>query len=153
LTLIKNAQDVDVVFIPVDPEALDEYAQSADEAVEPWTLGHVIVHITASSEESAARASQLARGVPVDGRNRYETPWQTIRSIAHVRARLEESRRMRHAFLNTWPDPPHLDNLYQSKNPKYRPFNAVGMFLSGLSHDDAHLKQLADIMRQSLAAR
>ena len=153
LSLITDAQDGDVVFVPVDPEAHDEFAQTPDELNMPWTLGHVIVHITASSEEAAARASQLARGVPVEGRNRSEIPWQSVSTIAQVRLRLEESRRMRHAFLETWPDLPSLSTLYQPRNPNYRPFNAVGMFLTGLSHDDTHLAQLKEIVRQAAAFR
>jgi hypothetical protein len=41
----------------------------------PWTLGHVIVHITASAEESAFLAAELARGVHRrTGRSRFEVP-------------------------------------------------------------------------------
>lgn len=153
LGLIRSAVDADVVFTPNDPNARDEFAVNPADADLPWSLGHVIVHATASSEEAAARASQMARGVPLAGRNRFEIAWQEMTTVSQLRARLEESRRMRHAFLETWPDPAHLDVVHQPKNPLKRPFNAVGMFLSGLSHDDAHLEQIAEIMRQATAAR
>ena len=65
-------------------------------------------------------------------------------------ARLEESRRMRHASLETWPDKPHLENVYQtwSSGPVV---NCVARFVLGLKHDDDHLGQLADIVRQAQA--
>jgi hypothetical protein len=151
--LIADAVDADVTYVPFDPAAHDEYAENSQEVNLAWTLGHVIVHTTASAEEAAARASQLARGVPVEGRNRYEIPWETVTTVSQLRHCLEQSWRMRRAFLDTWPDPAHLETLYQPKNPKFRPFNAIGMFLSGLAHDDAHLEQIAEIMRQSRAAR
>jgi hypothetical protein len=153
LALLSTATDADVVFVPHDPEAYDKFASESEAVYQPWTLGHVIVHSTASSEEGAARASQMARGVPVETRNRYEVPWESVKTIDQVRRRLEESRRMRHAFLDTWPEKPHLDLLYMPKNPKYSPFNAVGMFLSGLSHEDSHLGQIAEILEQAQGAR
>ena len=153
LEIIADATDADVVFQPVDPKANDTFAVTTAEVNMPWTLGHVIVHATASSEEAAAQASSLARGVQVNGRSRYEVPWQSIQTIAQVRARLEESRRMRHALLDSWPDTPHLDVTYTAGYPGARPVNALGRFLSGLSHDDSHLGQLRDIMQQAKAAR
>jgi hypothetical protein len=153
LALISTATDEDVVFVPQDPDAYDNYASDSEAVYQAWTLGHVIVHCTASSEESAARASQLARGVPVETRNRYETPWETVTTIDQVRKRLEESRRMRLAFLDTWPDKPNMELVYIPKNPKYPPFNAMGMFLSGLSHEDSHLGQIADVLEQAQMAR
>jgi hypothetical protein len=142
-----------VVFVPQDPAAYDEHAEQSESVYLAWTLGHVIVHSTASSEEAAARASQLARGVPVETRCRYETPWETVTTIDQVRQRLEESRRMRHAFLDTWPEKPHLDVLFTPKNPRFQPYNALGMFISGLSHEDAHLGQISEILEQAQTAR
>jgi hypothetical protein len=113
LALIGGCCDADVVFVPDDPEAEDTYASDPDETFLPWTLGHVIVHTTASSEESAFLAAELARGVPQrEGRSRYEVPWQSMTTIEQCRQRLEESRRMRLASLDLWPAPPHLENLF-----------------------------------------
>ena len=64
---IADCVDADVTFVPSDPGANDTFAASEDEVRLAWTLGHVIVHITASSEEAAAIASELARGVPFRG--------------------------------------------------------------------------------------
>lgn len=153
LALIDDAVDEDVVFQPVDDEAKDDYAVNPEEANLAWTLGHVIVHATASSEEAAGIAAALARGVNVSERSRYETPWQEVTTVAQLRQRLAESRRIRQAYLNAWPDVPHQDAFYLSSNPNAKPRNAVTQFISGLGHDDAHLGQIAEIMRQARAAR
>jgi hypothetical protein len=152
LGLIANCTDADITFVPDDPDAHDPYAENPEDLDLAWTLGHVIVHTTASSEESAALAAELARGVEFHGRSRYETPWQTVTTIAQCRHRLEESRRMRLSSLDTWPDEPHLDNVYEpwSGAPQ---MNAIGRFVLGLSHDDSHLGQIAEIVRQAKAAR
>ena len=153
LSLVEGATDEDVVCVPEDPEAKDEFAASADQVTLPWTLGHVIVHTTASSEECAAQACTLARGVATTGRSRYETPWETVTTIAQVRQRLEESRRMRHALLDAWPDQPHLETVHIPKRPGAPPLNAVAYFLFGLSHDDSHLEQIHKIMDQGQSVR
>lgn len=149
--IIIDAVDADVAFTPVDPNANDPFGKP-EEASLAWTLGHVVVHATASSEESAALALVLARGLPVEGRSRYEVPWESVTSIAQVRQRLEESRRMRQAMLNAWPDEPHLDVTY-SPFPRAGQLNAVGRFILGLYHDADHLDQLREIVRQASAAR
>lgn len=153
LSLIAQAQDADVSFQPVDPLARDEYAATAEELSLPWTLGHVIVHTTASAEEAAARASSLARGVEIKGRSRYEVPWQIVTTVELLRQRLEESRRMRHAFLKAWPDRPNLELTFTADFPNAKPRNAVMMFVAGLAHDDAHLGQIAEVLHQAMAAR
>ena len=153
LDLIKDCTDADVTFEPEDPVADDKAAATSAEVNMPWTLGHVIVHITASTEESAFLAAELARGVPHrGGRSRYETPWQTVTTIEQCRQRLEENRRMRLASLDVWPTPPHLDNTYQIREngPSYGP---LARFIAGLSHDDSHLGQIADVIQQAKAAR
>ena len=66
LAAIADAQDHDVTFVPEDPDAYDEYAAEAENVGLAWTLGHVIVHATASGEEGAARSATLARGVPLE---------------------------------------------------------------------------------------
>lgn len=118
----------------------------------PWTLGHVIVHTTASAEESAAIAAELARGVAYHDRSRHEVPWTEVQTIAGCRQRLEESRRMRLASLRMWPDAAHLENEYQAwaNGPTV---NAVGRFVLGLMHEESHLEQIAEIVRQARAAR
>jgi hypothetical protein len=151
--LIADCTDADVVFVPDDPNANDPVAATEAEVHMPWTLGHVIVHTTASAEEAAAIAAELARGVPHrGGRSRSEVHWSTITTIAQCRHRLEESRRMRLASLDMWPDQPHLDNTYVPR-PGAEPINAVARFVLGLRHDDDHLAQIAEIVRQAKAAR
>ena len=150
--LIAQCGDADVVFQPSDPAADDPYASDTADANVAWTLGHVIVHTTASAEESAFLAAELARGVENHGRSRYETPWETVTTIAQCRARLEESRRMRLASLDLWPEEPHLDNTYIPW-PSAGPINCVRSFVLGLRHDDDHLEQIADIVQQACSTR
>jgi hypothetical protein len=151
--LIANSLDADVTFIPNDPDAYDSYAENEADLKVSWTLGHVIVHTTASSEEAAFIAAELARGVPFQPRrSRYETPWQQATTIAQCRERLEASRHMRLALLDAWPQPPHLDNTYSNEYAPI-PSNAVVRFARGLMHDDSHLGQIAEIVRQAHAAR
>jgi hypothetical protein len=152
LGLIAACVDADVTFVPVDPDADDPFAATEEEVHMAWNLGHVIVHTTASAEESAALAAELARGVENHGRSRYETPWQTVTTLAQCRQRLEESRRMRLASLAMWPEEPHLDNLYEPW-PGAPQMDAIGCFVLGLMHDDSHLDHMAEIGRQAQAAR
>ena len=149
LSLIEDCQDGDVIFIPQDPEAYDKYAATEEEIHMAWTLGHVIVHITASSEEAAALAAELARGVPYHGRSRYEVPWEKIKTIQECRQRMEESRRMCLASLGMWPDRPHMGGDGKAG----RGSNAVVRFLAGLMHTDSHLGQIEDIVSQAAQAR
>jgi hypothetical protein len=150
---IAEAVDADVTFLPIDSDAHDEYAAQAGDVDLAWTLGHVIVHITASSEEAAAQSATLARGVDVLGRSRYEVPWQSVTTIAQLRHRLQESRRMRQAFLDAWPDEPHLEKTYTADHPKAHPRNAITYFVGGLAHENGHLEQIAEIHRQARLAR
>jgi hypothetical protein len=152
LKLIADCTDADVVFVPEDPDAYDPYAENKEDEDLAWTLGHVIVHITSSSEESAALAAELARGVEFSGRSRYETPWQTVTTIAQCRQRLEESRRMRLASLEMWPDEPKLDNTYAPWEGA-EPVGPIGRFVYGLLHAYDHLEQIAEIVRQAQATR
>ncbi len=152
LGLLAGCVDADVSFVPDDPQAHDSAAEEATNLNLAWTLGHVIVHTTASAEESAALAAELARGVAFHGRSRSELPWKTVTTLAQCRARLEESRRMRHASLAMWPDAPHLDNTYKPSEHA-APHNAITRFVSGLSHEESHLKQIAEIVRQAKEAR
>ena len=152
LALIEDAEDEDVAFVPDDPEADDTFASRAEEIGLSWTLGHVVVHATASSEESAALALVLARGLPVEGRSRYEVPWQEATTIEFLRRRIQESLRMRLSMLAAWPEQPHLDNFYAPYEGR-PPMNALGRFLGGLAHDDSHLEQIRKIMVQARQRR
>ncbi len=150
--LIADCVDADVTFEPLDPDADDPYAERPEDEDLAWNLGHVIVHTTSSAEESAAVAAELARGVEYHGRSRYEVPWEETTTMEQCRHRLEESRRMRLASLEMWPDEPHLDNVYEAwtDGPKV---NGIGRFVLGLMHTDSHLGQIAEIVRQAQAAR
>ncbi len=150
--LIADCADAAVTFQPVDPQANDTHAETEAEVHIAWTLGHVIVHVTASAEESAFLAAELARGVKFHGRSRYEVPWQTVASIAQCRDRLEESRRLRLASLDLWPNPPHLENSYEIPNWPMGLINCMTRFMLGLRHDDAHLDQIRDVVQQSRAS-
>jgi hypothetical protein len=82
------------------------------------------------------------------GRSRSEVPWRTITTIEQCRHRLEESRRMRLASLDMWPDQPDLENSYQPR-ADIDPINCVRRFLNGLRHDTNHLAQIEEIVRQA----
>jgi hypothetical protein len=153
LDLIADCTDAAVTFQPIDSQAEDKYAATEADVHLAWTLGHVIVHVTASAEESACLAAELARGVTFHGRSRYEVSWQTVTSIAQCRDRLEESRRMRLASLELWPAPPQLANRYEVPGWPVGPINCMTRFMLGLSHDNAHLEQIKEIVRQSQAAQ
>ncbi len=153
LAMIADCSDEDVIFEPSDPQADDPFAASDKEKDMPWTLGHIIVHVTASSEESAFLAAELARGVPHESRrSRFETHWTTITTIEQCRQRLEESRRMRLTSLDLWPSLPHLDNTFQSEITG-QTHNALTRFVYGLKHDDDHLEQLKDVVQQATTKR
>jgi hypothetical protein len=148
LEIVSTAQDADVVYVPEDPDANDPFAKTEDEIHMPWTLGHVVVHVTASSEEAAFFSAELARGVPYrPRRSRYEVHWKSISTVKQCKIRLEESRRMRLACLEIWPDIPHLENTYKSRSGIM--VNPIIQFLFGLSHDDAHLEQMRTILQQA----
>ena len=156
LGLIADCTDDDVVFVPSDPNANDPYAENPEDVDLAWTLGHVIVHTTSSSEESAALAAELARGVEFHGRSRYETPWQTVTTMAQCRHRLEESRRMRLSSLEMWPDEPHLD-VYREVSERFiehfGQMNAPAALLFGLMHETGHYDQIKEAIRQALVAK
>lgn len=142
-TLVADIADQAVTFVPNDPAA-----QEGDE--KGWTLGHVIVHLTATLEESFAFAAQLARGIELEGsvRLRYETPWESIQTGKQVKARLAECQRITLAFLSAWPDQPNLD-VSVARIPAFGPMNAVAMCTLGLVHGQVHLPQISEILRQS----
>lgn len=153
LALIEGCTDADVVFVPDDPEANDPYAADPEETHMSWTLGHLIVHVTASSEEAAFLAAEMARGVEYEPRrSRSEVHWTKIKTIEQCRQRLEESRRMRLASLDMWPEEPYLKNTYVSPHSGME-INPITRFVFGLSHDDSHLAQIEDVVAQARAAR
>ena len=140
-SIISGLTDMSATFVPHDPDLKDPNEEA-------YTLGHVIVHLTATLEETASIASVLARGIAFEGRLRNEVPWQTIHTAQQVHARLRESRRMCRAYLNAWPDAPHLDVTIM-RIPSFGPMNAVGMHALGILHGQSHIEQLREIMRQS----
>lgn len=147
LRLIADCSDAHVAFVPIDEKAEDLYAIHGEENIS-WTLGHVIVHLTASMEESASLASELARGVTFHGRSRWEFPWREATTIEFCRERLRESRRMCLASLEMWPNPPHVENTYVPAQGA-RPHTCISRFASGLKHASDHLGQVANIVRQA----
>lgn len=152
LGLIEDCVDADVTLEVPDPQANDPEASVEDEVTMPWTLGHVIVHTTASAEEAAFLAAELARGVPLHGRSRSEVPWRTVTTVEQCLHRLEESRRIRLATLNVWPDKPHLDNTYTPREDR-PPINCVSRFLNGLRHDKSHIRQIERLVRETRITR
>ena len=143
-----DATDQDVVFVPEDPAAHDRFADSAGDAETPWTLAHVVTHATATSESSAYLALGLARGVLPASRARSEIPWQSMTTIEAVRHRYLESRRMRLAMLDAWPDEPDTTLTYIPWEG-FPPYNCVTRFVGGLWHEDQHTNQIREILRQA----
>ena len=142
--IISGATGAAIVAVPFDPGLKD---QSEGEGA--WTIGHIIAHLTATTEESAALASALARGAEFadDLRLRAEVAWETLQTAEQINARLAESQRMSLAFLETWPDAPDLART-ATLIPQFGPMNAVGRYMLGLFHANMHLDQLREIMRQ-----
>ena len=157
LEIINDLTDKDVVFDPIDPYADDPHAKPGEEKI-GWSIAHLVAHVTASSEEWASYSAILARGIPYvpEPRLRYETAWRDITTKAQCVQRLEESRRMRLAFLDIWPDVPHLD-VYRELSPRFLErageMNAQSGFLFGLKHEIGHYDQFREVARQAREAR
>lgn len=156
LSLISSLDDAGIAHEPEDENANDPYAVEGEEHI-GWTVGHLVAHVTASSEESAAFASMLARGVEgLEHRPRYETPWREVDTKAKAIQRLEESRRIRLAYLDTFPDEPHYNNLRTGLSERaqnaWGDLNAPAEFLRGLSHEVGHYSQIEDAVQQALNA-
>ena len=141
LALLEQAADHHVAFVARDASAEGETG---------WSIAHVVAHATASSEEGAAHAAQLARGIPVEGRSRFEVPWESLTTVDEVRARLEDSRRIRRGYLDAWPSQPNLDVAWDVI-PRFGPLNAVARFLLGAMHEDGHVQHLGEVLRQASA--
>ncbi len=157
LAVFSDLTDADVIFDPVDHHAHDPYAVAGEEQI-GWNLAHLTAHVTASSEEWAGYSSILARGIvyPAEPRLRYETPWRAILTKAQCVQRLEESRRIRLAYLDVWPDEPHL-YVYRQLSERFiernGPMNAPAAFLFGLAHEVNHHDQFREVAQQARAAR
>lgn len=141
---LAHATDATVVFTPRDAEATDGSEQG-------WTISHVIAHFTSTMEGAGASAAMLARGVQVEGRLHYETPWESLSTLQLVKARLRESQRMCQAFFSAWPDEPHLD-LKVTLIPAFGPMNAIGLNALGIAHAQMHLEQIREVVRQAKEA-
>jgi hypothetical protein len=157
LDLIADLNDANVIFDPVDPLADDPYAAPGEEKI-GWNIAHLVAHVTASSEEWAAYASILARGLdyPAEPRLRYETPWRDLTNLAQCIQRLEESRRIRLGYLATFPDTPFLETRRQLSErfiERIGEINAPAAVLFGLSHEAGHFEQFKDVKNQALAAQ
>ena len=55
-SIISDVTDMGTTFVPHDPDLKDPNEEA-------YTLGHVIVHLTATLEESSSIGSVLARGI------------------------------------------------------------------------------------------
>jgi len=156
LKIVRGLNDTQVAFLPVDPEADDPYAKPGEEKI-GWSIAHLVVHVTASSEEWATYSSFLARGIPypAEPRLRHETEWKTVMTTAQCIQRLEESRRIRLGYLAAWPDQPNLE-IKRELSPRfierYGQFNATVCFLFGLKHELGHYAQFREVARQAKAA-
>ncbi len=139
-SILATATDATVLFVPRDIAATDQSEQG-------WTASHIVAHLTATLEESAAVAAMFARGVKFEARLRYETPWENLSTQQMVLARLQESHRMCRAFLDAWPDEPHLD-ITVTMIPRFGPMNAIGMYILGFAHAQRHLEQLRETVQQ-----
>lgn len=153
VALLKDTDDEQITFIPYDPDADDPFAP-ADERYQGWNLAHLVLHVTASAEEGAAFGSLLARGVvlPQGVRLRQEPDWHLVKTKAEVMHRLEESRRIRLSYLNTWPDHPHLDTFreFSPESHSYRQLNAVASVVGGLRHENNHFEQMRRTLEQAV---
>lgn len=142
--ILATVSDDAVLFVPRDPAAAEQHEQG-------WPVSQIIAHLTATLEEAAATAAMFARGVQVEERLRVETPWQKLSNLPRVRARLRESRRTCRAFLDAWPDVPHLD-VTRTLVPLFGPMDAIGLYAFGIAHGQEHLDQLCEVAHQATCA-
>ncbi len=155
LSFLEGANDADVVFLPYDSEADDPYAADDQKNV-GWSVAHIILHATASTEEYASVGSVLGRGIEFEGRLRYEPDWQTVTTVAELKQRLEESRKMRLAYFDALPDTPNED-VYRKIGERYiEQFGQTSWkvsYLLGLMHEVGHYEQIKEAKRQAQEAR
>ncbi|MBK9123267.1 MAG: DinB family protein [Chloroflexi bacterium] len=154
--LIADLDDADVTFDPVDPEANDPYARAGEEHI-GWSIAHLIVHVTASTEEGAALTSVLARGIsyPNEVRLRYETDWRTVTKKSQLEQRLDESLRMRLAFLDSMPDKPLLATVKRSDRfvELFGETDYKATYIFSLMHEFGHHAQMLEVKRQAIEGR
>ena len=150
--LLRRCTDFDVTFVPLDPLADDPYAEAEHEMNVGWTLSHIIAHVTATAEESAALAAELARGVAYHGRSRNELPWESMKTVGQCKERIDECRRLCLASLGMWPAQPDLTNTYIPWEDA-APMGATARYLLGLRHGEAHLVQMRDAVAQARVER
>ena len=88
LLLLDAARDVAVSFLPDDPEANDPYAADPADQHLAWPLGHVIAHTTASADEYATVAAEIARvvspfmgGLAPNARGRRCRHWLIVANV------------------------------------------------------------------------
>jgi hypothetical protein len=154
INIINSVTDEQASFIPHDPDANDQYAATEAEQHVGWNLIHLVMHATASAEEAAAFSSILARGITIGGRLRSERDWRQVTTRAEAIARLEECRRICHAYLATWPHQPDLTTLrIMPEHLSWMKSNAPISFLGGLMHWQNHIEQfqkVADLARSAM---
>ena len=148
--VVKGMTDAQLTHVPNDPNANDTFAASEDEKHIGWSLAHLVLHVTASAEEYATFAALVARGieVPAGIRLRYEQGWREVTTKTQVLARIEESRRMLLALLDTWPDEPQLTiyRKYLEGSPRFgQKINAIASHMLGLSHLASHIEQIKHV--------
>ena len=155
--IVQGLSDAEICFAPQDPDADDPFAIEGEQDI-GWGIGHLVAHVTASSEEWAGYSSLLARSVPypAEPRLRHETPWREINTSARALQRLRESLRLRLGYLDAWPDVPDLQ-LKRELSPRFiarfGEFNATTCFLFGLQHEVGHYGQFEEVRAQIQAAR
>lgn len=158
LNILDGLMDTDVTFLPEDPEANDPYAPAELQNI-GWSIGHLVLHVTASTEEYTSTAAVVARGInyPREPRLRYEADWQVAcQTVEECRQRILESKRMRNAALDSFPDQPNPDSRWERSEKFIEIFgelDAKGAYLMGLSHEYGHHAQFLEVKRQALAAR
>lgn len=140
---LAQATDATVLFVPRDPDASDQSERG-------WPLNQIVAHVTATLDGTTAGAAILARGVQVEGQLRYEPSWEGLSTLQKVQARLKECQRMCRAFLDAWPDEPHLDQTV-TPIPALGPLNAIGLSAIGIGHAQQHLDQVREVVRQAAA--
>ena len=154
-SLLEGLSDADVVFEPYDPQANDPFAPPDQQNI-GWNIAHVVLHATASTEEYAAVGSVLGRGIAFEGRLRYEPDWKTYTTVAQLRERLEESRKIRLAYFDALPQHPH-EGVYRVISERY--IEIFGQtdwraaYLLGLMHEVGHYEQIREAARQAKQAQ
>jgi predicted ATPase len=107
-------------------------------------------------EAAASRQLALIEGEPGIGKTRLAEeflrgqPGLHLRSAAHE---LEHARPINPSSMRCAACSPHRDNAYEVPGWPTGPINCLTRFMLGLSHDNAHLAQIQDVVQQSRATR